>query len=216
MISKELTAPGLHKDKGSYVLQYGKNKYPVRMSIRMSEQESKKQKLTLSVDKDVIEKARNLGMNISEITEKVLRGFTFTPTKADRDELSEKYKRLFDAMLPLLQKYNTSVMVGYNWDEDYAEPVGNIELLSDGTLWAEHLGSGEGTRTKDIRRFAVSDFLPPKEILSNFIRALSEGAERENRQLAELEMARRIIEAITGTSSRKSSKTRGKIRGGKR
>jgi len=42
-----------------------------------------KEKLTLSVDKETVEKAKKLGINISEITEKVLRGFTFSAKEAE-------------------------------------------------------------------------------------------------------------------------------------
>ena len=54
-----------------------------------------KEKLTLSVDKKVVKKAKEMGINISEITENVLKGFTFEPTSAEKTTLVEKYKELF-------------------------------------------------------------------------------------------------------------------------
>ena len=52
-----------------------------------------KQKLTLSVDKEAVEKAKKLGINISEITERVLMGYT----SAEKPEgsLHEAYNQLF-------------------------------------------------------------------------------------------------------------------------
>jgi len=73
--------------------------------------ESKKQKLTLSVDADVVEKAKNLGWNISDITEKVLRGFAFEPKATEKEALYKKYEELFDVMRSLLQKYDTWVEI---------------------------------------------------------------------------------------------------------
>jgi len=37
-----------------------------------------KEKLTLSVDGEVVQKAKGLGLNLSEITEVALRGFSFS------------------------------------------------------------------------------------------------------------------------------------------
>jgi len=162
-----------------------------------------KEKLTLSVDKEVVKKAKKLGINISEITEKVLRGFTFTPTGADELHVRAKYKELFDTMVPLLQKYSASVVVA---DVDTLLPedrdkVGmdaggfaSVELCPDGTLY-----SGDIDATIPIEKISVHEFSQPQQILSRFIYAISEGAERTKERLKEIEMAKRIISAIAGT-----------------
>ncbi len=193
----------------AYVHEYVKHKYGIRILIRMR-QEPKKQKLTLSVDKDVVEKARKLGINISEITEKILRGFTFTPSTAERDTLYEKYKQLFNAMLPLLQKYAASVEVGGEYDEKVGPMP--ILLLSNGNFWIDVFEN----EINDIQAFAITDFYEPKMILANFIKALSNAAERHKQTLAELEMARRIIDAIGGTSGKRSSGTASLTKRGKK
>jgi len=68
-----------------------------------------KEKLTLSVDKDVIEKAKKIGINISDITEKVLRGYT----SAERPEgsLYDGYKQLFDSITPLLKEFGVDMKI---------------------------------------------------------------------------------------------------------
>jgi len=78
----------------------------------MEVSDKKKQKLTLSVDPDVVKKARRLGINISEITEGILRGFSFSPSSIETAALYEKYQQLFQTMLPLMKKYEINVKVG--------------------------------------------------------------------------------------------------------
>jgi len=50
----------------------------------MISEPSRKQKLTLSVDSDIIKKAEEFGLNKSEITERVLRAFTSNPPAWDK------------------------------------------------------------------------------------------------------------------------------------
>ena len=173
----------------------------------MKQSDKKKQKLTLSVDPDVVKKARGLGINISEITEGILRGFSFTPSGAETAALYEKYKQLFETMRPLLQKYGVPVEVGSFEIADVQGGVygtSEIFLSTDGTFWLTEI---EQT-VRDIQKITLSDFYKPKIILSNFIKALSRGAEDRKQQLTELEMARRIIEAISGAPKKVSFKSK--------
>jgi len=175
----------------------------------MKESDKKKQKLTLSVDPDVIKKARGLGINISEITEGILRGFSFTPSGIETDALYEKYEQLFETMMPLLKKYGASVEIGAYQIMDGGELVGleTIDLLAEGELWCP----GLQLEFKNIKEIKIYFLHKPKDILTKFIETLSQSAENNKQQLTELEMARRIIEAISGTPPKKvslKSKTR--------
>ena len=167
----------------------------------MKESDKKKQKLTLSVDPDVVKKARGLGINISEITEGILRGFSFTPSGLETDALYEKYEQLFETMMPLLKKYGTSVQIGdYHIYEGY-ELVAReeIDLLTSGELWCPALEIS----FKNIKEIELYCLRKPKDILTTFIETLSQSAEKHKQQLTELEMARRIIEAIGNSAPKK-------------
>ena len=162
----------------------------------------KKSKLTLSVDSEVVRKARGLGINISEITEGILRGFSFTPSRVEIDVLYEKYEQLFEAMKPLQKRYEVSVKVGdYPIEKENGEllALGKILLLTDGSFWIDEID----VKVRNINEIIVNYFDLPKEILSNFIEALSHSDESRKQQLTELEMAKRIIEAITNTTGQK-------------
>ena len=166
-----------------------------------------KQRVNLSIDGEVVKKARELGINISQITEDILRGFSFTPNNIENEAIYEQYQQLFETMQPLLKQYSTSVKVGI---EDLKDKDGkimtytDIHLLSDGRLYLDEVEYA----TNNIRDIDVSYFNDPKEILSNFIEALSNGVERRKARITEIEMAKRIIDAITQTTNKSVKSTR--------
>ena len=186
------------------------------MATRMSSEEGAgKKKLTLSVDEDVVKRAKKLGLNMSEITESVLRGFAFAPDEAARGSLYTRYKELFAAMQPLLRDYDARVEVArwyYSSDEfpDQAEGESVVYLNANGTLtrWDnEDLGPGsDDVEDIDITQIPLSAFGKPKDILAKFITAISKSKEEREEQIEELEMAKRIVAAIDATAGKPSRK----------
>ncbi len=164
---------------------------------------ARKSKLTLTVDSDTVEKAKHLGINISELTEKVLRGWVFDPHDESRMAVMDHYKAMFDTMTPLLKEYNVSVHVANaysTWENRLETPpttetiVEEIYLQADGQFW---FADEEVLVPFDkIRDDANIIYLQPSEILQKFIAALEEGKKKRREQLETLEVARRLIEAI--------------------
>jgi len=153
-----------------------------------------KQKLTLSVDKEVVKKAKELGINISELTEKVLASFTFEPSKDDALKVKEKYKELFDLMLPMLSKLGVSVVVGeieISDKEGQFVGLAHMELLPSGQLYIDDFET-----YVDIDRISVNDLLPPSKILEKFIDALIRGMESTKKTVRELELTKKLVKVI--------------------
>lgn len=159
-------------------------------------EESGKRKLTLYVNEDVIEKAKKLDLNISEITEGVLRSYAFKPDELEKASLVEAYKTLFDSMVPTLRDFMTSVDVG----EIESNPWNNlpekivITLTQSGRFWYSVADD-----YNDFDDLPLWDLYEPTRILSNFINALSEAAEKRNERISELKIAKGIIDAIAGS-----------------
>ncbi len=178
-----------------YVAKHVEFKYLIRIQIRMTgTRKSVKSKLTLSVDSEIIRKAKNLDLNLSEITESVLRSFTFTPNKTDKDSIYNAYQGMFNLMLPLLEEYETNVLVarisdlqknGTFFDQDWY-------LVLDGTFWCPDLE----LQIEKITSIPTYAFLGPKDILFNFINSLAGAKERRKEKLEEIELAKRILLAI--------------------
>jgi len=184
--------------------------------------ETEKKKLTLSVDSEIVEKAKEQDINISEITEKVLRAFTSSSKIADKEKLYKNYQDLFNLMLPLLQKFKVTTIiardVSYDWPEQigedesgnpiYADPEPteslDISLQPDGKLDKDYFGE---VKINDIN---IKDFLRPQDMIEEFLDSILKGVEYRKKQSKEIEMAKTIIDAITkGTISKSKSKGKG-------
>jgi hypothetical protein len=168
-----------------------------------------KRKLTLSVDEEVVKRAKALNLNLSEITEQVLRGFAFAPGGDDNATVYQKYKELFLIMLPLLAKYGTSVKVA-EWvnapeeEEPYAESGVEVYLSTDGTLWQYDSGETDPDgnpvgKKVDVTEVPLYLLSKPKAILGSFITAITKAKQERKEQLKELEMVKGIVEVIDRT-----------------
>lgn len=169
------------------------------MSDKTESKTDTKQKLTLGISKAVIDKAKSAGINISEITEQLLTAMTFSPKGNTRDDVVAAYKVFFDAIQVLLAKYGAEVQVGRIILDD---PHSGIDEewdvhLGRKTLYKESFDRGipiykEVSNVEDVLDFLSS----PKEILENLIKQLTAAAEENQRKLAELDFARRLIKTL--------------------
>lgn len=166
--------------------------------VSESPAESRKQKLTLSVDSDVVEKAKKLGLNMSEITERILTTYTFEPKKAENETVYQKYQEFFDMIVPVLKKYDIWLGIArqilYDESQDPATEE-SFTLSPDGNIF----GDGPNRQVKDLHEIYISSFYSPNKILISLIDAMANVAEQNKQRLKDLEFARRIVEAITDT-----------------
>jgi len=189
--------------------------------------ETEKKKLTLSVDSEIIDKAKDLDINISEITEKVLRAFTTSSETADKEKLYKNYQDLFRLMSRLLRKFRVKTSIGeeqvllYESEdpEDLEEvygPKGEVIGYEDPNaipeifhFYLEPSGSlsHDHYDIKDIKKIPIEAFYRPQEIIDKFLEAIQEGVNYRKDQFKEIDMAKTIIDAITkGTISKVKSK----------
>lgn len=166
-----------------------------------------KEKLTLSVDREVVKKAKRLGINISHITEKVLKGYT--SAKRPKGDLHEAYRQLCASIVPLLKEFDCNVKIaesedtGVTTDDKGREyenvlPI-NIFLESDGSFYIDEFDS----YFKDIETIGPQDFLRPEKILSNLVDALARSEEARKEKIKEILMAKRIVDAMSETLVKK-------------
>ncbi|MCZ7392248.1 MAG: type II toxin-antitoxin system CcdA family antitoxin [Candidatus Methanoperedens sp.] len=76
--------------------------------------QSEKKKLTLSINSEVIEKAKKLGLNLSEITEKALKISSLSPDDniVTPDKLREVYIDVLKKISEILKKWNARLEIG--------------------------------------------------------------------------------------------------------
>lgn len=169
-----------------------------------------KKKLTLSVDSEIVEKAKKIGINISEITENVLKHYTFEVDDANSEEIIYEYKQLFKSVVPLLKKFGTGVNIGSHELEPsgqycadyYLTQEGNVETYTDDEPEIPKLNK----KIDAITSNDVEHFYDPMKIINNLFGALVRGAERRKERLSELKMARKLLEVVNMSLEVKESK----------
>ena len=172
----------------------------------IDEKKEQKQKLTLGISKDVIEKAKATGINISSITEQVLKAMTYDSKKNTEEDLAKVYEIFFEAIKPVLKKYGAWVRVGtfYEGNPDTEMWHGTIDLSSSSlSRNVEEVEEYHTVAVLDV----VSDLFNPTKILENLLESLINAAEKNTEKMKEFEVALRIIGALTNKSSTKSKKS---------
>lgn len=157
-----------------------------------------KQKLTLSINKEVIENARREGINISAITEEVLKAITFSREKNTRDDLIEAYENFFDVVKPWLQKFGTEIKVGSNYEPNSGSSM-PIHFSKDGLSIEDFDGIAHYTYVSDV----VESLDGPKEILENLIPALIKAAQNNREKMREFEISLRFLRALSDEKGKK-------------
>ena len=190
--------------------------------------QKEKKHLTLNVDSEIANKAvADPTINVSDITEKLLKAFTTSSKTADKEKLYEMYQELFDLMLPLLKKFRVNVEIGAEevFDEESNEPgdynpvydekgeVIDVESIPPSEIFGIYLESDgsfshdlEGP--KDFKDIDVNLFFKPQQIVDRFLSSILKGAEYRKNQFKEIEMAKTIIDAITKGVIPKSKKSK--------
>jgi len=163
------------------------------MTVRMIEMVGK-QKLTLSVDKTAVTKAKEMGLNLSEITEQILIGYTFEHENLDDEILKQKYLDLFRTMLPIMKKYNYKLKIGetrFMVDNNLAKM--ETFLMPTGFI----LNTWTDEETLDLSGYDLTDLYSPNQVMSHFLEELSNIVNRGKIISRELEMAKRIVGVIS-------------------
>lgn len=166
--------------------------------------ESTKQKLTLGIDKNVIEKAKAAGINISAITENLLKAMTYEPKNDENTtyDVARAYEALLNEAWSLLSKYDLTGSFDVNvgqWEYDMEKQAGTIICFNS------HMGlaicydvPGRPIQEPDVSVDKVLEALyDPMKILENLIAALTRAAESNKALITELKLAMRIVKALS-------------------
>ena len=161
----------------------------------------RKEKVNLTIDTEVIKKAKEQGVNISKFVGRVLGGYV-AANKPESD-VHEAYNQFFESIVPLLKEFDCRVQVADSTDpSDFEDSKGNvikverpisIYIMPNGSLYLDE----DDRYFKDIKEIPTEDFFEPKKILSNVVNALLNSKEARDDRLNEILMAKNIIEAMS-------------------
>ncbi len=147
-----------------------------------------KQKLTLGISKDVITRAKEVGINISEITEQVLKSILYDPKGKTKQDLIEAYESLFDFAKLALQRYNVSFEVGIKDESSIILDCNNGFIYRD-------TKNPYVTHSISLHD-AIPYLLPTKNIIENLIMVTTEGKEKNKDRIKELQLALRLVKVL--------------------
>lgn len=171
-----------------------------------------KQKLTLTVDADAVERARRQDINISDLTERILRTITVDDSSLSAAEERKEYLQLLATMDPVIKSLHVRIRVGkaywasddYEGDETELYYIGlgqfepkdpnalRLDLSGDhGADWSWTLDEIE-----DANTHVVLD--PPMRIIGNFIEEVGERKRRREVEMHDLRVARSVLQAVLG------------------
>jgi len=169
-------------------------------------------KLTLSIEREVIKEAKNQELNISDITEKILKVYTLVGRM--NGSIDDAYQRFFESIIPLLKESDCSLKIAESGEKvptiddkgneyEVERPL-SIQLTPDGSFYIEE----HDKYFKNIGKIPQQDFLEPGTILSNLVIILARTAEVKTERMSEILMAKNIVDAISKTLATKHSTRR--------
>jgi len=171
-----------------------------------------KKKLTLSIDSEVIEKAKKLGLNLSEITEKALKlsSLSLDDKITTPDELREVYIDILKKLSKILKRWNTTLAIGSQSDlvertdslgkKSYSYTDSEYFLSSYVVeLWSEYGETPDKIWRFDDENLPITGFYDPEKIIINLVDKLYEKANKNKAVLDKLQIMKNILE-LSGLS----------------
>jgi hypothetical protein len=165
-------------------------------------EEPPKQKLTLDIDKSVIQRAKAAGIDVPAVTEYLMKAITYQPNNGNtRADVVRIYEALLSRAWSLLAKYDR--IGGYDVDVGewgYDAGKGRMKVICFDTLmglsicYEDHGNPIEA----DIPVDRVLDVLyEPTKIIENIIISLTYAAETNKRKLNELESVLQYVKTLS-------------------
>ena len=159
-----------------------------------NDRESLKVKLTLGIDRNVLEKAKAAGINISAITENLLKAITYQPNGGNtREDVARAYKVLFEKARSLMSKYSSSELQICVGETELRKVFLDSEY---GLLLCDNHNNYiiEDNASVDS---VLEHLYKPMKILEKLIVNLTRIAEENKEKLAELKFALRLVKVLS-------------------
>jgi Post-segregation antitoxin CcdA len=150
-----------------------------------------KQKLTLTINQNVIKKAKNAGLNISSLTERVLNAYSYASDGNSKEDVIRSYENLFDIIKEIVKIYGISVDVGISTSD--TESNSRILLNADNGLYIKNENS---CVIKTTVAQILQHLYSPDVILEQLILACLASAAQNKTKTTELNIALRFLKLL--------------------
>jgi hypothetical protein len=158
-----------------------------------SMQISAKDQLTSELTKDVVRRAMEAGVNVSNIISQLQDALVDQGHESNTPEdLMDKYRKVFRAMRYIIQPYEVHVEIGFignrfdSWEDDLIP----LKLTRFGIVMF-------GQKNCYLSDVAVNLLYEPKKILYNLISEITKAAEENKHKAKTFEAALRSVKAMS-------------------
>ena len=163
-----------------------------------------KQKLTLTISKDVIERVRDTGINISAITEEFLKAVTYEYFSLASHDMHLAYLDLFKAIKPVVDLYNLEVEVGRTASTDDSRHKTFVPLflsyrVEPPALWTTMWRNNQTMWTISSVGQELDNLYSPRVILENLIEAVIKLSQNDEVKVQQLKIGLRLTNAVFAT-----------------
>lgn len=165
---------------------------------------SDKKKLTLSINSEVIERAKKLGLNLSEITEGFLKikSLNNEDNLATPDKLREAHVEVLKKISEVLKKWEMHLRIGYHTGlmglKESPDSINDNHLryvLSPDEVYLQEEGEDPSKVWQlDDEDLPIRYFDDPEIIIINLIDKLYEKANKNKEILDKLQILKNILE----------------------
>ena len=204
--------------KGFLYTQPIHTKWGMYMPTDMPQEQggSGKKRVNLYLDEALVNKCKDMGINLSQATTKILEGLPELDASKNK---FDSYEGLYSKIVPILQHHQISIKIAEIFDNfDDVREIGGIGvyLYPDGSkgfqgsaapfaimknkyLKLTNLDS-YGFEITDFEKFItsvpVSSLYEPSVIFSNLLDAIKQKKEKDKEEVLEIEKIKRLITAI--------------------
>ncbi len=159
---------------------------------------TEKAKLTLGIDKNIILSAKRAGINISEITENLLKAVTYESDLIPYDKIVNSFEIFLTEIQKLVKKYDLVTQVGERQYIDHKNserpPIIEKIILNKAGLYAV---DEESTLRKIKVEEVLNDLDPPLFILEVLFKDLIESTEKSQARVHELNFALKLLQSLS-------------------
>ncbi len=179
-----------------------------------------KKNLTLSINKEVLEKARELGLNLSALTESILKTASLTEEKLVKtDDLRKIYRKIFQEIASIMQEWSQTYFLrigGKVVEEEFKDQKGKLFLNDiyhvyylDPNGKIEHYIEEPFEQTIKIWNLKDEDwpiqyFYKSEKIISRLIEMLYKRAKQNKEQMEDLKILENVLKKLRAKEEKKS------------
>lgn len=175
------------------------------------ERKGEKLRLNITVDEDIVKRAKDMGFNISAAFEEYLRVLTYNPEGKTDPDVVRAYDMMLYKIQPILKRYNTEIEIGEITNEKYSQrrntPIDfkGSKIMFDAYVPSifkdgkSYVAAEYDPISKDVIWAHSEDleyFYKPEKILQNLIIAIKKTASDNTSKVQKLNLASKFVQAL--------------------